>query len=77
MAFLKSNNKTLTKIVAVIERLDSSAQEALLSNVKKFEVTLKAQRLDASVKKGKKPSVNEIVAIVRKVRKTNAKEKAR
>jgi hypothetical protein len=77
MDFLKTNNSTLNEIVTVAERLDNSAQKALLSNIKKFEITLKAQRLDASVKRGKKPSLIEIAAAVRKVRKANAKEKVR
>lgn len=77
MDFLKTNNSTLNEIVTVAERLDNSAQKALLSNIKKFEIMLKAQRLDASVMRGKKPSVTEIAAIVRKVRKANAKKKVR
>ena len=75
MAFLTSN-ETIREIVTVAERLDTKSQQALLENIRLFELKTKAQRVNTSIRKGKKPSLAEISSIVRKVRKENARRKA-
>jgi hypothetical protein len=69
-------NNTIREIVTVAERLDAKSQQVLLENIRLFELKTKAQKVNASIKKGKKPSLNQISSIVRKVRKENARSKA-
>ena len=76
MAFLKTSNETIREIVTVAERLDNKSQQVLLENIRLFELKTKAQRVNASIRKGKKPSLAEISSIVRKVRKENGRSKA-
>ena len=68
-------NSTIREIVTVAERLDAKSQQVLLENIRLFELKTKAQQVNASIKKGKKTSLNEIASIVRKVRKENAATK--
>ena len=74
MDLLKTND-TIREIVTVAERLDNKSQQLLLENIRLFELKTKALRVNASIGKGKKPSLAEISAIVRKVRKENARAK--
>jgi hypothetical protein len=74
MAFLVTND-TIREIVTVAERLDIKSQQLLLENIRLFELKTKAMRVNASIRKGKKPSLSEISSIVRKVRKENARAK--
>jgi len=74
MAFLVTND-TIREIVTVAERLDIKSQQMLLENIRLFELKTKAVRVNASISKGKKPSLSEISSIVRKVRKENARAK--
>jgi hypothetical protein len=72
MSFLIPTNDTVREILAVAERLDKNSQQTLLKNIRLFELKTKAQQINASIKKGEKPSITEISALVRKVRKQNA-----
>jgi hypothetical protein len=76
MNLLTSNNETIREIVSVAERLNKKDQKILLDNIRLFELKTKAQRVNSSVIKGKKPSLADISSIVRKVRKENARIKA-
>jgi hypothetical protein len=76
MDLLIKSNDTIREIVAVAERLDAKTQQVLLENVRLFELKAKAQLVNASIRKGKKPSLAEISSIVRKVRKENARGKS-
>ena len=71
-----TGNNTVREIVSTVEKLDASEQRALLKNIRLFELKVRALKLNKTIKKGKKPSVAEIAAIVRKVRKENARGKA-
>jgi hypothetical protein len=76
MDLLIKSNDTIREIVAVAERLDAKTQQVLLANIRLFELKAKAQLVNASIGKGKKPSLTEISSIVRKVRKENVRRKA-
>ena len=75
MDLLKSND-TIREIIAVAQRLDNKSQQILLENIRLFELKTQAQLINASIRKGKRPSLTEISSIVRKVRKDNARSKA-
>ena len=75
MDLLIKSNDTIREIVAVAERLDAKTQQVLLANIRLFELKAKAQLVNASIGKGKKPSLTEISSIVRKVRKENVRRK--
>ena len=75
MELRNTTNDTIREIVAVAERLDTRSQKVLLENIRLFELKAKAQQVNASIRKGKKQSLTEISAIVRKVRKENAGNK--
>jgi hypothetical protein len=72
MSFLIPSNDTIREIVTVAERLDAKSQQMLLENIRLFELKAKAYKVNASIRKGKKPTLAEISSIVRKVRKENA-----
>jgi hypothetical protein len=74
MAFRETSNDTIREIVSVAERLDTKSQPMLLQNIRLFELKTKAQQVNSSIRKGKKPSLAEISSIVRKVRKDNARK---
>ena len=69
MDFKELHDNTIREIVSVAQRLEAKDQQILLDNIRLFELKTKALRVNASIKKGKKPSIAEISAIVRKVRK--------
>ena len=75
MDFTPSNN-IIREIITVAERLDNKSQQVLLDNIRLFELKTQAQLVNASIRKGKKPSLTEISSIVRKVRKEKADSKA-
>ena len=72
-----TGNNTVQEIISTVEKLNSSEQQALLKNIRLFELKVRALKMNKTIKKGKKPSIAEVAAIVRKVRKENARSKAR
>ena len=71
-----TGSNTIQEIISTVEKLDAREQQALLKNIRLFELKVRALKMNKTVKKGKKPSIAEVAAIVRKVRKENARSKA-
>lgn len=70
---------TQNELIGYISRMDEGEQEKLLDALKKKELYRQAAALDAKgrkMKKGKKITIDEVCAIVREVRRENARKRA-